>query len=106
MTGVDELRKRRSKEALRIRTALNRQRGEQRAKTKGGEGLLPLLRRENALVATNARSFAMMTPSTCTTLTSLARSCRLKAIEKRKFFEMIAPVAGFVFFHAQPTPSQ
>ena len=38
MTGADELRKRREEEALRIRTALNRQRGEQRANTKGGEG--------------------------------------------------------------------
>ena len=38
MTGADELRKRREQEALRIRTALNRQRGEQRANTKGGEG--------------------------------------------------------------------
>ena len=38
MTGADELRKRREQEALKIRTALNRQRGEQRANTKGGEG--------------------------------------------------------------------
>lgn len=38
MTGVEELRRRRAKEAMRIRTALNRQRGEQRANTKGGEG--------------------------------------------------------------------
>ena len=38
MTGADELRKRRAQEALKIRTALNRQRGEQRANTKGGEG--------------------------------------------------------------------
>ena len=38
MTGADELRKRREQEALKIRTALNRQRGEQRASTKGGEG--------------------------------------------------------------------
>lgn len=38
MTGADELRRRREQEALRIRTALNRQRGEQRANTKGGEG--------------------------------------------------------------------
>ena len=30
MTGADELRKRRAQEALKIRTALNRQRGEQR----------------------------------------------------------------------------
>ena len=38
MTGVEELRRRRAKEGMRIRTALNRQRGEQRANTKGGEG--------------------------------------------------------------------
>ena len=38
MTGADELRRRRQNEAVRIRTALNRQRGEQRANTKGGEG--------------------------------------------------------------------
>ena len=38
MTGADELRKRREQEALKIRTALNRQRGEQRANTKGGDG--------------------------------------------------------------------
>ena len=37
MTGADELRKRREQEAVRIRTALNRQRGEQRANTKGGD---------------------------------------------------------------------
>ena len=37
MTNRDELRRRREKEAMRIRTALNRQRGEQRANTKGGE---------------------------------------------------------------------
>ena len=38
MTGADELRRRREEEALRIRASLNRQRGEQRANTKGGEG--------------------------------------------------------------------
>ena len=37
MTNRDELRRRREKEAMRIRTALTRQRGEQRANTKGGE---------------------------------------------------------------------
>ena len=37
MTSSDELRKRREKEAVRIRTSLNRLRGEQRASLKGGE---------------------------------------------------------------------
>ena len=37
MTTSDELRKRREKEAVRIRTSLNRLRGEQRASIKGGE---------------------------------------------------------------------
>tara|TARA_B100000768_G_C11266989_1_gene371587 strand:- start:833 stop:1165 length:333 start_codon:yes stop_codon:yes gene_type:complete len=37
MTSSDELRKRREQEAIRIRTSLNRLRGEQRAAIKGGE---------------------------------------------------------------------
>ena len=37
MTSSDELRKRREQEAIRIRTSLNRLRGEQRASIKGGE---------------------------------------------------------------------
>ena len=37
MTSSDELRKRREQEAVRIRTSLNRLRGEQRASIKGGE---------------------------------------------------------------------
>tara|TARA_B100001093_G_scaffold265270_1_gene253676 strand:+ start:78908 stop:79240 length:333 start_codon:yes stop_codon:yes gene_type:complete len=37
MTSSDELRERRQKEAVRIRTSLNRLRGEQRASVKGGE---------------------------------------------------------------------
>ena len=37
MTSSDELRKRRELEAVRIRTSLNRLRGEQRASIKGGE---------------------------------------------------------------------
>ena len=37
MTSSDELKKRREAEALRIRSSLNRQRGEQHAAAKGGE---------------------------------------------------------------------
>jgi formate hydrogenlyase subunit 6/NADH:ubiquinone oxidoreductase subunit I len=37
MTSADELKKRREKEALRIRTSLNRQRSVQHSNTKGGE---------------------------------------------------------------------
>ena len=37
MTSSDELRKRREQEAVRIRTSLNRLRGEQRASIKGSE---------------------------------------------------------------------
>ena len=40
MTSSDELRKRREKEAVRIRTSLNRLRGEQRASIKGGETMI------------------------------------------------------------------
>ena len=49
MTGADELRKRREQEALRIRTALNRQRGEQRASTKGGEGTVAFVEERKCL---------------------------------------------------------
>ena len=37
MTSADDLKKRREKEALRIRTSLNRQRGIQQSSIKGGE---------------------------------------------------------------------
>ena len=37
MTSSDDLKKRREAEALRIRSSLNRQRGEQHAASKGGE---------------------------------------------------------------------
>ena len=37
MTSADELKKRREKEALRIRTSLNRQRSVQHSNTKGGD---------------------------------------------------------------------
>lgn len=44
MTSRDELEKRRGQEALRIRTSLNRQRGEQRANLKGGEGTVAFVK--------------------------------------------------------------
>ena len=49
MTGADELRKRREQEALKIRTALNRQRGEQRANTKGGVGTVAFVEERNCI---------------------------------------------------------
>ena len=47
MTTSDELATRRAAEALAIRTSLNRQRGVQRANTKGGEGTVAYVTAEN-----------------------------------------------------------
>ena len=49
MTTSDELAKRRTAEALAIRTSLNRQRGEQRANTKGGEGTVAFVKAEKCI---------------------------------------------------------
>ena len=49
MTTSDELAKRRAAEALAIRTSLNRQRGEQRANTKGGEGTVAFVKAEKCI---------------------------------------------------------
>ena len=49
MTTSDELAKRRAAEALAIRTSLNRQRGEQRANTKGGEGTVAYVTPEKCI---------------------------------------------------------
>ncbi len=49
MTTSDELAKRRAAEALSIRTSLNRQRGEQRANTKGGEGTVAYVTAEKCI---------------------------------------------------------
>ena len=58
MTTSDELRKRREKEAVRIRTSLNRLRGEQRASIKGGESAVAFVDYVSAVI--NAPLFVMM----------------------------------------------
>ena len=46
MTSSDELKRRREKEAKRIRTSLNRQRGVQHASLKGGESAVAFVKEE------------------------------------------------------------
>tara|TARA_B100000459_G_C8594067_1_gene209038 strand:+ start:2103 stop:2435 length:333 start_codon:yes stop_codon:yes gene_type:complete len=49
MTTSEELRKRREKEAVRIRTSLNRLRGEQRASIKGGESAVAFVEERSCI---------------------------------------------------------
>lgn len=44
MTSIDELKKRREMESLRIRTSLNRQRGVQHSSIKGGENTVAFVK--------------------------------------------------------------
>ena len=106
MTGADELRKRREQEALKIRTALNRQRGEQRANTKGGEGTVAFVEERKCIGCDQCTIVCDDDAIELITWTCSARSCRWRATAKPRSSETHARAAGCAFLPARPTLSR
>ena len=101
MTSSDELKRRREKEAKRIRTSLNRQRGVQHASLKGGE---PAASQKEELCIGCDQCTIVCDDDAIEMYKVAMRSplINVEAIRKPRSFEMLVLDADSVFLLAQP----